>query len=379
MKLRSTTPVSVSLASRASLVAMSVLLAGSGIFGLASHVLARDYDAEIQAKQQEADNYNSEASRLGEMADSLQSELDKINGQIAAIQAQIADSQKKINNLNTQIKKNEVAIKQNRKAMGQILADLYVDDQISPLEMLASSKNISDYIDKQEQRSSLKSSLNDKIKEIKSLQKKLEENKKAAQNTLRDQESQRNAMAAKQSERAKLIADTKNDQNNYAALAQKRNSEVAKLREEQVAANRRALSRSGVSIPGGIPGGGGYPGSWASAPLDAYVDPWGLYTRECVSYVAWKIHSTGRYVPHFGGAGDAKQWPSTAARHGISNGSTPKVGSAAVFMKGEYGHVMYVESVNGDGTITVSDYNLEWDGLYRYYTRSASGLTYVYF
>jgi len=379
MKLRSTTPVSVSLASRASLVAMSVLLAGSGIFGLASHVLARDYDAEIQAKQQEADNYNSEASRLGEMADSLQSELDKINGQIAAIQAQIADSQNKINNLNTQIKKNEAAIKQNRKAMGQILADLYVDDQISPLEMLASSKNISDYIDKQEQRSSLKSSLNDKIKEIKSLQKKLEENKKAAQNTLRDQESQRNAMAAKQSERAKLIADTKNDQNNYAALAQKRNSEVAKLREEQVAANRRALSRSGVSIPGGIPGGGGYPGSWASAPLDAYVDPWGLYTRECVSYVAWKIHSTGRYVPHFGGAGDAKQWPSTAARHGISNGSTPKVGSAAVFMKGEYGHVMYVESVNGDGTITVSDYNLEWDGLYRYYTRSASGLTYVYF
>ena len=128
---------------------MSALLAGSGIFGLASHVLARDYNAEIQAKQQEADNYNSEASRLGEMADSLQAELDKINGQISAIQAQISDSQKKINNLNDQIKKNEELIKHNRKAMGRILADLYVDDQISPLEMLASSKNISDYIDKQ--------------------------------------------------------------------------------------------------------------------------------------------------------------------------------------------------------------------------------------
>ncbi|WP_369000547.1 CHAP domain-containing protein [Candidatus Nanosynbacter sp. TM7-074] len=379
MKLRSTTPVSVSLVSRASLVAMSVLLAGSGVFGLASHVLARDYNAEIQAKQKEAESYNSEASRLGQMADSLQSELDKINGQIAAIQAQISDSQTKINNLNDQIKKNEASIKQNRKAMGRILADLYVDDQISPLEMLASSKNISDYIDKQEQRSSLKSSLNDKIKEIKSLQKKLEENKKSVENTLRDQELQRNAMASKQSEKAKLIADTKNDQNNYAALAQKRNAEVAKLREEQAAVNLKALGRSGVSIPGGIPGGGGYPGAWASAPLDAYVDPWGLYTRECVSYVAWKIHSTGRYVPHFGGAGDANQWPSTAARHGISNGSTPKAGSAAVFMEGEYGHVMYVESVNGDGTITVSDYNLKWDGLYRYYTRSASGLTYVYF
>ena len=359
-------------------MAMAVLVAGSGVFALGSHVFARDYEAEIKAKEQEASKYNSEASRLGEMAGNLQSELDKINSQITTIQGQIVDSQKKIDNLNAQIKKNEILIKQRRKAMGQVLADMHVDDEISPLEMLASSNSIGDYIDKQEQRSSLRTSLNGKIKEIKALQKKLEENKKLVENTLRDQESQRNVLSSKQSEKAKLVADTKNDQNAYSALAQKRNSEVAKLREEQAAANRRALG-NGVSIPGGIPGGGGYPGVWANAPLDAYVDPWGLYTRECVSYVAWKIHSTGRYVPHFGGAGNANQWPSTAARHGISSGSTPKAGAAAVMNIGYYGHVMYVESVNGDGTITVSDYNFAWDGLYRYYTRSASGLTYIYF
>ena len=359
-------------------MAVAVLVAGSGVLALGSHVFARDYEAEIKAKEQEASKYNSEASRLGEMADNLQSELDKINSQITTIQGQIADSQKKIDNLNAQIKRNEILIKQRRKAMGQVLADMHVDDQISPLEMLASSNSIGDYIDKQEQRSSLRTSLNGKIKEIKALQKKLEENKKLVENTLRDQEAQRNVLSSKQSEKAKLVADTKNDQNAYSALAQKRNSEVAKLREEQAAANRRALG-NGVSIPGGIPGGGGYPGVWANAPLDAYVDPWGLYTRECVSYVAWKIHSTGRYVPHFGGAGNANQWPSTAARHGISSGSTPKAGAAAVMNIGYYGHVMYVESVNGDGTITVSDYNFAWDGLYRYYTRSASGLTYIYF
>ena len=359
-------------------MAVAVLVAGSGVFALGSHVFARDYEAEIKAKEQEASKYNSEASRLGEMADNLQSELDKINNQITAIQGQIVDSQKKIDNLNAQIKRNEILIKQRRKAMGQVLADMHVDDQISPLEMLASSNSIGDYIDKQEQRSSLRTSLNGKIKEIKALQKKLEENKKLVENTLRDQEAQRNVLSSKQSEKAKLVADTKNDQNAYSALAQKRNSEVAKLREEQAAANRRALG-NGVSIPGGIPGGGGYPGVWANAPLDAYVDPWGLYTRECVSYVAWKIHSTGRYVPHFGGAGNANQWPSTAARHGISSGSTPKAGAAAVMNIGYYGHVMYVESVNGDDTITVSDYNFAWDGLYRYYTRSASGLTYIYF
>ena len=360
-------------------MAVAVLVAGSGVFALGSHVFARDYEAEIKAKEQEASKYNSEASRLGEMADNLQSELDKINGQITAIQGQIVDSQKKIDNLNAQIKRNEILIKQRRKAMGQVLADMHVDDQISPLEMLASSNSIGDYIDKQEQRSSLRTSLNGKIKEIKALQKKLEENKKLVENTLRDQEAQRNVLSSKQSEKAKLVADTKNDQNAYSALAQKRNSEVAKLREEQLMENRKRFIVGSGSV-----GTGGYPSVWANAPLDAYVDPWGLYTRECVSYVAWKIHSTGRYVPHFGGAGNANQWPSTAARHGIPSGSTPKAGAAAVMNIGYYGHVMYVESVNGDGTITVSDYNRGWDGLYRGpdapgSRMPASGLTYVYF
>lgn len=356
---------------------MSAVLAGAGIFQIADKVFARDYEAEIRAKQQEAANYNAQASQLGEMAATLEEELGRITAQVNAIQAQINDSQTKINRLNADIKANEVEIEKTRKVMGQILSDIYVDDRISPLEMLASSENISEFIDKQEQRDSLKSSLNIKIKEIKELQRKLEENKKSVEKALADQQAQRAQLAAKQAEQAKLVTDTKNDQATYASLASQRNSEVAKLREEQAAANRRASGN--VNIPAGVPGGGGYPGAWANAPINAYVDPWGLYTRQCVSYVAWKIHSTGRYVPHFMGAGNANQWPSTAARHGISSGSTPRVGSAAVMMSGTYGHVMYVESVNGDGNITVSDYNFAWDGLYRHYTRSASGLTYVYF
>ncbi|MDO5343827.1 MAG: CHAP domain-containing protein [Candidatus Saccharibacteria bacterium] len=376
MKRQSTTPVSPPLATRASLVAISAVVLGAGIFQLSPHVFARDYEAEIRNLEQQEAAARREADRLGAMAATLEEELGRINGQISAIQAQIEAKQKELDKLAADIKKSKEAIQKNRRAMGQILSDMYVDDQISPLEMLASSESIGDFIDKQEQRSSLRSSLNDKIKEIKQLQAKLEEDKKKVERALADQKSQRAQLAVKEAEQQKLVSDTKNDQNNYAALAAERNSRAAQVRAEQAAANRRA---TGVNIPAGTPGGGGYPGVWANAPLDAYVDPWGLYTRECVSYVAWKIHSTGRYVPHFNGAGNANQWPTTAAAHGIRSGSTPKVGSAAVMYVGVYGHVMYVESVNGDGTITVSDYNLAWDGLYRKYTRSAAGLTYVYF
>lgn len=377
MKQRSTTPVSHKHATKVTLVVMAAVMASAGLFQAADFVFARDYEAEIKAKQQEAANYNSQANQLGEMAATLEEELGRLTAQVNAIQAQINDSQAKIDRLTAEITANKKAIERNRKTMGQILSDIYVDDQITPLEMLASAKNIGDFIDKQEQRNSLKSSLSAKIKEIKRLQQKLEEDKKSVERALADQQSQRAAMASKQAEQATLVEKTKNDQATYASLASQRNSEVARLRAEQAAANRRATGN--VNIPAGIPGGGGYPGKWANAPLDAYVDPWGLYTRECVSYVAWKVHSTGRYVPHFMGQGNANQWPRTTARHGIPQGSTPRVGSAAVLMEGRYGHVMYVEEVHGNGTITVSDYNLNWDGLYRRYTRSSAGLIYIYF
>ena len=376
MKRQSTTPVSPSLVTRASLVAVSAVVLGAGIFQLSPHVFARDYEAEIRSLEQQSAAAQGEAARLGAMAATLEEELGRINSQITAIQAQIEAKQKELDKLAADIEKHKETIQKNRRAMGRILSDMYVDDQISPLEMLASSDSIGDFIDKQEQRSNLRTSLNDKIKEIKKLQAKLEEDKKKVEQVLADQKSQRTQLAAKQAEQEKLVTDTKNDQNNYAALAAERNSRAAQVRAEQAAANRRA---TGVNIPAGVPGGGGYPGKWANAPLDAYVDPWGLYTRECVSYVAWKIHSTGRYVPHFNGAGNANQWPATAARHGISSGSTPRVGAAAVMYVGVYGHVMYVEEVHGNGEITVSDYNLAWDGLYRKYKRSAAGLTYVYF
>lgn len=391
MKQRSTTPVSRHHAIKVSLVVMAAVVAGAGIFQSAGSVFARNYDAEIQQKEAEAEKYQAESSRLERVAGTLQEALDELNRQIATIQGQIAETQKKHDQLAAEIAKNQKAIERNRKALGRILSDLYVDGQISPLEMLASSNNIGDFVDKQEQRNTLRTSLNGKIKDIKELQRKLEEDKKAVERVIRDQESQRAQVAAKQAQQAKLVEETRSDQAAYASLAASRNAEANRLREEQAAAIRAALAAaqrrsggSGAAVPPASPGGGGYPAVWRNAPLDAYVDNWGLYSRQCVSYVAWKVASTGRFVPHFGGQGNANQWPSTTARYGIPNGKTPRAGSVAVWYVGYYGHVMYVESVNGDGSITVSDYNLGWDGAYRYYTISARDLaarnfTYIYF
>lgn len=60
--------------------------------------------------------------------------------------------------------------------------------------------------------------------------------------------------------------------------------------------------------------------------------------------------------------GNAGDWLAEAQSGGIPTGSTPAVGSIAVFLPyvdgaGGFGHVAYVEAVNANGTITVSEYN----------------------
>jgi surface antigen len=347
-------------------------------------VLADKYDDQIKALQQEIGGYQAQAAALNAQAQTLQTELAGLAAEKATIQGQIDLSQAKYDKLVHDIAETEQKIADNKDALGQIIADMYVDGTISPLEMLASSNNIGDYVDQQEYRSSIQNSLSDTIDQINKLKKQLEEQKKDVERVLADQKSQRDALAAKEAEQAKLLADTQGQEASYQQLSSKRNAEINSLKSQQAAEMAAAAAAQGAgNIGGGSVGGGGYPGMWANAPQDSLVDNWGLYNRECVSYTAWKVASTGRYVPHFAGAGNANQWPSTAAQHGIPSGSTPVAGSVAIWYIGAYGHSMYVEAVNGDGTITVSDYNNNSDGagwgLYHYYVRSASGLTYVYF
>lgn len=380
MKQRSTTPVSTSFAARAAIVAASILMMVATPIQLATTAKADQYDEQIAAIQQEINQYQAAANELRSKANTLQNELNRLSNEKATIQSQLDISQAKLDQLIKNIQQAKERIEQNRVVVGELIVNDAVSDKVSPFVRLAGSDNLAKSLDEITNAEAAQDDIIAKIKEIESLKKKLEQDKKNVERVLLDQKNQRDLLASKENEQSQLLASTKGEEAAYQELSAKRNQDIASLRAQQAEANRLAMQNLGFgNIPAGTPGGGGYPGAWANAPLDAYVDPWGLYTRECVSYAAWKVYSTGRYVPHFGGRGNANQWPSTVAGYGITSGSTPVAGSVAMWPIGYYGHVMYVESVNGDGTITVSDYNLAWDGLYRKYVRSAAGLTYIYF
>lgn len=69
-------------------------------------------------------------------------------------------------------------------------------------------------------------------------------------------------------------------------------------------------------------------------------------------------------MPYWGGSGNANQWDDNARAAGIPVDRTPRIGDVAIWNGGYYGHAMYVESINADGTITVSQYNADGQGNY---------------
>lgn len=123
--------------------------------------------------------------------------------------------------------------------------------------------------------------------------------------------------------------------------------------------------------------GGGYPEKWCNVPIDTVVDNWGMYNRECVSYTAWKVASSGRHMPY--GFGDANNWPKAAQHAGIPVDEKPRVGDVAIRFDNKFGHSMYVESVHADGTLTVSQYNVNSSGGYSVETIKPSGLVFIHF
>ncbi|HEY0965490.1 MAG TPA: CHAP domain-containing protein [Candidatus Saccharimonadales bacterium] len=100
---------------------------------------------------------------------------------------------------------------------------------------------------------------------------------------------------------------------------------------------------------------GGYLEYLATAPYATIVDPWGYYNRTATSYAAFKVYQSTGYAPHY--YGNAAQWPASAQAAGKTIRTTPSVNSVGVIVAGAYGHLVWVERVNSDSTIDISQYD----------------------
>ncbi|MEX0748471.1 MAG: CHAP domain-containing protein [Candidatus Saccharimonadales bacterium] len=341
---------------------------------------AGELQRQIEAKNAEIERSKRAANELRSRADTLENKLAILQAEIRQTQDQIDLTADEISQTQTEIKQMEADLARAKELIQQNVKQLYKQGDPSTLELLFSSENFSDFVSRQEYLDSVKDSLNEAAAETVRLKGELEV--READLTVKSNRlsGQKEQLDVKRETQQSLVNETRGEEKRYQNLVRSQEQEKERLEEQQRAAYAAAAAAAQSSGQFVSSGGGNYP--WSSGPYPCWssncVDPWGLYFRECVSYTAWKVSSTGRYVPHFAGAGHANQWPSTAARHGIPSGSAPREGAVAIANIGVYGHSMYVEKILGNGMIRISEYNF-LPGKYSVRDIPASGLTYIYF
>lgn len=377
MKHRFTTPVSSQIIRRGIITAIAALMVVTVPFSFTPNASADKFDDQIRALQKEIDEYQARAGELNKQILSLQEEIRGIDSQKALIQTQIDLSEVKLAKLQQDITVTEKRIQDNRTALGLTLANMYIDDKISPLEMLASSKNIGDFVDKQEYRLAVQDNLSKSITEIKKLKADLEKQKVDAQRTLNDQNNAKNALVAKENQRSAILARTQGQESAYRQLSNDRESQKLKVQQQQQAAIEAAIRAAGGGGAVVLPGtSGGYPWNESNCYVDSNAmshggvdgngtDGLGYGCRQCVSYVAWRVYKETGYAPAYWG--DAIDFPASGRAAGYTVSSVPRERSAGVLTTGgRPGHVVWVESVDlASGKMIVSQYN--------YYNAGGSG------
>ncbi len=343
------------------------------ISSISSFVYAAKYDAQINQLKNKNTQSKADRQDLQVSAGSIADKIANLQAEIARLEAQIRDTQAKDRKLQSDIAAAEAQLAYEKEVLGQNIKQMYVENEMSTLEMLASSKSLGDYIDRAQYRNSVQDKITATVAKINALKKQLNEQRQAVQRLLADQKSMQARVQQQKAENARLLALNQSQQNKLEQDIRSRNSQISELQRKQAIENARY--NIGKVITGGS---GGYP--WANVPFpNSMSDPWGMYKRQCVSYTAWKVASTGRYMPYWGGRGNANEWDDNARAAGIPVSSTPRVGDVAISNRGSYGHAMYVEAVHGNGTITVSQYNASWDGRYSVAQRATTGLVFIHF
>lgn len=329
---------------------------------------ANKYDAQIQALQQEIDRYQAEAGKLKDRAKSLEREVAQLDSEKQIIEGQVTLSQVKHDKLQTEIETTKKKLVDTKDALGVIIADIYVGSDVTSIEMLASSRNISEYIDKNSYQSAISDELRKSSEKIKTLKKNLESRQEDVKRILAEQQLAKNELVKKTNERQLLLDQTKGQESAYNGLVSDRERKQGELHRQQQAEIEAAIRRAGGGIGPILIGDaskGGYPweaGCYVDANAWSYggvngngTDPLGYGCRQCVSYTAFKVgQKTGNYPRYWG---NANMWPSSARAAGYQTGSTPRANSVGVIMAGQYGHTVWIDSVNSDGTLTISQYN----------------------
>lgn len=321
---------------------------------------AADREAAAQAK----------ADELSSAANSLQGQVDLLNAQIASLEAEIATNEATANDLATKIRENEEALNRQQTALAKLVVEIHFQRNSDPILILAGSDSISDLAEKEAREETVKEQISASAQKIREVKAELEREKAGVDALLASQNEKRNEIAAKRNEQARIMNDYKDNASAYSADAE----EARKIKAEEINKAIRAANNFGNVVTGA--NGNSYPYQNQCPGANLSFLAYGGYVCQCTSYAGWKVYET--YGVRISSWGNANNWGNSASAYGYRVDNNPAPGTVAYSTSGPYGHVMWVESVNG-GTITLSEYNWVYGDFSRRSGVPASAYRYIHF
>lgn len=280
-------------------------------------------------------------------AQSLEGEVARLNFEIQALEDEIAKNQAIANDLSVQIDLNEKKLETQRAALAELLIDMHFESEPDIITMLAGSNSLGDLAEKQSRQSTVKSQIAISAESIRITKEELESQKSSVDALIASTELSRNEITARRNQQESLIAKYRYDNAAYTQDA----AAAREVMQQEIAAEIARYNSGGVVGEGY----NSYP--WASqCPWSnlAFITVGG-YVCQCTSYAGYKTQEFwGITISNWG---NAYSWGNSARRNGYVVDNNPAPHTVAVSTAGEWGHVMWVESVNANGTINLTEYN----------------------
>lgn len=336
-----------------SLLLVALTLSASAILSLfpfEEDVQAYPANCVTQACREAADAAAAAEARAAAAqanARTLEGEVERLNAEIASLEAEIVANQAVAADLSEQITINEQKLELQQAALARLLVDIHFESEPDAIILLAGSSSLGDYAEKQSRQTTAKTQIASSAESIRLLKESLEQQKASVDALIASAELSRTEISERRAQQQALIEKYNNDTAAY----------------ERDAANAREIMQREIAAEiakynaGGVVGEGynSYPYQ-NRCPRDNLTQiVVGGYICQCTSYAGWKAQEY--FGIHISSWGDARSWGSSAQRSGYVVNNTPAPHTIGYSTSGTYGHVVWVESVNANGTVNISEYN----------------------
>lgn len=218
---------------RLSLFLLSLFLfAPNAVFAQSLQDQINTLNTQIKQNQEAANGKHAEASTLQGTIDELNASINSAQAALNLTSLQITQTNYQIDAQNRELDRQKVILKDNLKI-------IYKQGETSPIELIASSKNLSDFVAQQQYLTAIKKKIDSNLIKIDQIKADLDVKKAELTGLSSQQKAQVDNVATQRSQKATLLAQTQGDE----AKFQKTVSDLAGLRkqaEAQIAAQAAA-------------------------------------------------------------------------------------------------------------------------------------------